>query len=139
MTEVATQSITYKIDQAATFSQLVFLECTPKLKFGSQSDQECAKDGTPKWEVQVTAGVRQFGKNVFTTLKISITTEIDPGEGIAPFTPIQAVGLELGVMDKTNKAGEVIGHNVYHRADGIMPIASTAGPSNIRKGLEAAS
>jgi hypothetical protein len=121
---MATQGIAYKIDQAATFSTMVFLECTPKVKFGSQTDQECTKDGVPKWDVQVTVATRQFGKNVFTTLKISVIAEIDPGEGIAPFTPVHAPGLELGVMDKTSKDGTVIGHTVFHRADGVLPIES---------------
>lgn len=121
---MATQSITYKIDQAATFNTVVFLECMPKVKFGSTTDQECTKDGIPKWDVQVTAAFKQFGKNVFTTLKITVAAEMDPGEGLQPFTPVQVMGLEIGVMDKTNKAGEIVGHSVYHRADGILSTAA---------------
>ena len=39
----------FKVDQAATFANVILLSSAPKLKFGSDVDQECTKDGTPKF------------------------------------------------------------------------------------------
>jgi hypothetical protein len=47
----------FVVDQAATFSAVVLLSSEPKRVFGSE-DQDRAKDGTPKWEVQCVCGFR---------------------------------------------------------------------------------
>ncbi|MFD1046079.1 hypothetical protein ACFQ1S_11140, partial [Kibdelosporangium lantanae] len=58
------------------FAGLAFLSCEPKLKFGSDTDQECAKDGTPKWVVQLVAASRNpfGGKDLFTTYSLIFAT-----------------------------------------------------------------
>jgi len=121
----------FKIDQAATFAGVAFLACEPKLKFGSQTDQECTKDGTPKWTVQVVAGFRdQFGKIQNEVLKISINSHKNPGEGLMPYTPVQLVGFEVGVMERTKRHPEtgeerVIGVQVWYRASEVRPLSAT--------------
>lgn len=124
----------FKIDQAATFAGVAFLASEPKLKFGSQSDQECAKDGTPKWNVQVVAGFRDlFGKVQNEVLKISVAASKDPGANVAPYTPVQLVNFEVGVMEKTKRDDDgnqqVIGFQVWYRASEIRPTSVTAGSS----------
>lgn len=120
----------FKIDQAATFAGIAFLACEPKLKFGSQTDQECMKDGTPKWNVQVVAGFRdQFGKIQNEVLKIGVASAKNPGTGVNPYTPVELVGFEVGVMEKTKRDQDgnekVIGVQVWYRASGIRSTAAT--------------
>ncbi|GAB3916171.1 hypothetical protein GCM10029964_128990 [Kibdelosporangium lantanae] len=120
----------FKIDQAATFAGLAFLSCEPKLKFGSDTDQECAKDGTPKWVVQLVAASRNsFGGTENNILKVGITSHGNPGSALPPFGPVQLVGLEVGVMEKTRRQADgsekVIGVTVYYRAEKIRSTADT--------------
>lgn len=121
----------FKIDQAATFQMVMAMDIAPKLKFGSDSDQECLKDGTPKWVAQVTAGFRTFGAPKFAVLPVTIASHEDPSQGIQPGTPVELVGLEVGVMDKKirdreTKEEKVVGAQVYYRAEGIRPVGATS-------------
>lgn len=117
----------FKIDQAATFAGVAFLAAEPKLKFG-MTTQEVAKDGTPKWEVQVVAGFRDpFGKIQNEVLKIGVAAHKSPGEGIQPYMPVTLVNFEVGVMEKTKlnpETGEekVIGLQVWYRAEAIRSL-----------------
>lgn len=115
----------FKIDQAQTFTHVLFLSAEPKVKFGSQTDQECAKDGTPKWVVQVVGGFRDYGKATNEVLKISVTSDSKPGDGLPPATPVQLLAFEVGVMPKTARDGSVIGVQVWYRADGIRALSAT--------------
>jgi hypothetical protein len=124
----------FKVDQAATFAGVAFLSSEMKLKFGSQTDQECAKDGTPKWVVQVIAGFRDsFGKVQNEVLKIGVASHRDPGEGVAPYTPIVLVGFEVGVMEKTKRDQDgqekIIGVTVWYRCSEIRSTAATSSRS----------
>lgn len=121
----------FKIDQAATFQMVMVMDVAPKLKFGSETDQECLKDGTPKWTAQVTAGFRTFGAPKFAVLAITIASHEDPCQGVQPGMPVELVGLEVGVMDKKVKDRDtgqekIVGAQVYYRAEGIRPIGATA-------------
>lgn len=119
----------FKIDQAATFQMVMLMDVAPKMKFGSETDQECLKDGTPKWTAQVTAGFRTFGAPKFAVLPITIATHEDPRQGVQPGMPVELVGLEVGVMDKKirdRQTGDekIVGAQVYYRAEGLRPIGS---------------
>lgn len=116
----------FRIDQAATFTHLMVLSVEPKLKFGSDTDQECTKDGMPKWEAQVAAGFRQFGKVVNEVIKVGIASAKNPGDGMAPGTPVQLIGLEVGVMEKQTKDGRPVGFQVWYRAEQVRPTSATA-------------
>jgi hypothetical protein len=113
----------FKIDQAASFTHVMFLSAEPKTKFGT-SDQECTKDGTPKWDVQVVAGFNQFGKATNEVLKVGVAAGKRPGEGLPPATPVHLIGFEVGVMAKTSRDGTVIGAQVWYRCDEVRPIAA---------------
>lgn len=122
----------FKIDQANTFRGVAFLSSVPKVAFGSQT-QETAKDGTPKWTVEVIgSSVDQFGKPSNHVLKIGVASHSDPGKGLMMYTPVALNGFEVGVMEKTKKdrnTGEekMIGVQVWFRADSIAPITATGG------------
>lgn len=116
----------FKISATETFTHLMVLSVEPKLKFGSDTDQECAKDGTPKWEAQVAAGFRQFGKVVNEVIKVGVASHKNPGDGLVPGTAVQLVGLEVGVMEKQTKDGKPIGFQVWYRAEQIRPTSATA-------------
>jgi hypothetical protein len=120
----------FKIDQAATFVGVAFLACQPKTAFKSET-QEVTKDGTPKWEVQVVASFKtQFGGMQNEVLKVGVADRKDPGAGLLPYTPIQLVGFEVGVMEKTKRnpdTGEekVIGLQVWYRAAEMRALTAT--------------
>ena len=120
----------FKIDQAATFDSIRLLSVAPKTAFGDQYRQETTKDGVPKWEAQLVAGFRQFGRTQNEIIKVGIAAEHDPGEGIAAASPVELVDFEIGVMEKTKRdsnTGEerVIGVQVWYRCGQIR---STAEP-----------
>ena len=125
----------FKIDQAATFDSIRLLNVAPKTAFGDQYRQETTKDGIPKWEAQLVARFRQFGRTQNEIIKVGIAAEGDPGEGIAAASPVELVDFEIGVMEKTKRdsnAGEerVIGVQVWYRCGQIR---STAEPGAARK------
>jgi hypothetical protein len=122
---------TYKVDQAATFASCVLLSVEPKLGFKSTA-QELAGDGTPKWEAQVVAGFRQFGRTVNEVIKVGLVSATNPGDAVTPYQPIELIGLEIGFMPKEAKDKETgekrqVGVNIWCRAEGIRPIAVAGG------------
>lgn len=125
----------FKVDQAATFANVILLSSAPKLKFGSDVDQECTKEGVPKWEVQVAAGFHQFGKITNEVLKIGIAVAKDPADGLTPYSPVELVGFEVGVMEKTGKDGQITGAQTWYRAEAIRSTAAT-GPAKSAKAAE---
>ncbi|OLM27625.1 hypothetical protein Ae717Ps2_6870c [Pseudonocardia sp. Ae717_Ps2] len=54
----------FKIDPTS-FTMVMVMDLAPKLKFGSDTDQECLRNGTPKWVAQVTVGSRRSGGRRF--------------------------------------------------------------------------
>jgi hypothetical protein len=124
----------FRVDQAATFAAVAYLSSEPKLKFGSDTDQECTKDGRPKWNVQVIAGFRDlFGKVANEVLKIGVASHREPGEGLAVYTPVVLVDFEVGCMERTKKdqngQEKVIGAQIWYRCSEIRPVAATSGRS----------
>jgi len=120
----------FKIDQAATFDSIRLLSVAPKTAFGDQYRQESTKDGVAKWEAQLVAGFRQFGRTQNEIIKVGIAAEHDPGEGIAPASPVELVDFEIGVMEKTKRdpnTGEerVIGVQVWYRCGQIRSTAES--------------
>lgn len=115
----------YKIDQAATFASLMLLGVAPKLAFGENGRQETTKAGTPKWVGQLAAEFRAFGRPVRELINVTIDAESDPGEGLAPGTLMELVDFEIGVMEKRNREGQVIGVQVWYRASAMRPTSAT--------------
>lgn len=122
----------YVVDQAQTFTSLRCLCIEPKTAFGDPHRQETTKDGVPKWEGQFVAGFRQFGKVQNEIIKVGIAAEKDPGESIQPYTPVELIGFEIGVMEKTREDKEsgkqqVVGVQVWYRCQEIRPTSATGG------------
>jgi hypothetical protein len=111
------------VDQAATFSHVVLLSCEPKTGFQS-SEQDRTKDGTPKWELQLVAGFKAFDRSANEVIKVGVAAERNPAESIPQFTPVQVIGFVVGVMEKRNQAGDVIGVQTWYRAESIRPIGA---------------
>ena len=119
---------TFKIDQAATFSGVALLSIEPKLDFGSEI-QAVTSDGVPKWEAQVVAGFRQFNRTVNEVLKIGLVSHTNPMDGLQPYTPVQLIDFEIGVMPRERKdrdtgQTEIIGVQVWYRCAEIRPISA---------------
>jgi hypothetical protein len=121
----------FKIDQAATFQGIAFLSCDPKRAFGSDRQEMTKGDNPlPKFELQVVAMTRdQFGRPQNEVLRVGIASNTDPAKGLAPYTPVQLVNFEIGVMEKTKRNPEtgeekVIGVQVWYRAQEIRSLAA---------------
>lgn len=124
----------FAVDQAQTFDFVMLMGVEPKLAFKS-TEQETTKDGTPKWEAHLSAGFKSFGQTQYTMIKVSVVAESNPGDSIAPGTPVQLLGFVIGVMDKTVKdkdTGEskTVGAQVWYRADEIRSTAATGPPAS---------
>jgi hypothetical protein len=116
----------FKIDQARTFSSLMLLGVEPKTAFGDAFRQETTKAGVPKWVVQLAAEFRAFGRPQRELINVGIDAEKDPGEGFAPGTFMELIDFEIGVMEKRNRDGQVVGVQVWYRAGAMRPTSATA-------------
>ncbi len=114
----------FKVDQAATFDGVRLWSCEPKAAFGDQDRQEKTKGGVPKWELQVVASFRRFGRAENEIIKVGIAAERNPGETIPLGTPVQLVDFEIGVMEKRNSDGHVTGAQVWYRCAQVRPTAA---------------
>jgi len=119
---------TFFVDQAATFTTVRYLGCAPKAQFGSEL-QDKDKQGRPKWDVEVIAGFRSFGKETKTILKVGVAAESDPGRGIEEYAPVELIAFQVGVMassrrNKETGATEITGSQVYFRCDEIRPTSA---------------
>jgi len=59
-------------------------------------------------------------------LKVGVVAHANPGDGLGPYTPVELVGFEVGVMEKKSRDGHVVGVQVWYRAEQLRPISSTA-------------
>lgn len=120
----------FRVDQAATFVAVAFLSSAPKTKFGTL-DQDKTRDGLPKWEVQVVAAIRDGERTSNEVLKINLASPTDPGQGIGMYTPVQLVGMAIGVTpaeqvtDQRTGQTKVRGGSVWYRADAIRATSAT--------------
>lgn len=109
----------FKINQAESFTHAFLMGATPKVKFGSD-EPDLTKDGLPKWELQVAVGQLGFGGKVQNeVIRVSYAGHEDPADGIGVGTPVQLIGLELGVMDKGGKV------SVWFRCESVRSTAAT--------------
>lgn len=112
---------TFKIDQASTFGSVHLMSVEPKTAFKSD-DQECMKDGTPKWQAKVAVTYQVFGRNESEILNVNLASRNDPGEGVPPFSPVLLEGLEVNVNEKKDRENKTIpGIQQWYRADAIKP------------------
>ncbi|MEU6966111.1 hypothetical protein [Streptomyces chrestomyceticus] len=118
----------FHVDQAATFSMVMFLSSAPKMQFGTQQ-QDTTKDGTPKWEVQVVASFQQFGRVENEVLKIGVQSHTDPAKSLGGPQPVELVGFRVGVSPaekRTDKNGNerITGGTAWYQADEIRALSA---------------
>ena len=107
----------FAIDQAATFESLLFLSCEPKTAFGDSYRQETTKDGTPKWEAQLVARFRQFGRATNEIIKVGLTSpSASPPRTSTPATPVRARRL------RDRRDGQEGPRRQRHRRPGLVPL-----------------
>lgn len=130
---MAEQLTNFKIDQAATFAGVVFVQCDPKMEMGT-SKQARTNDGIPKWDVQIMGAQRprfEGGASTNTVLKVGVASHTNPADAMPhPFCPIVLIDLEVGVMERTKKnpdgSEKVIGVQTWMRASEVRSAADTA-------------
>ena len=120
----------FHVDQAATFSMVMFLSSAPKTVFGKNDQQDTTKDGTPKWEVQVVASFQGFGgKTENEILKVGVAAHKDPGAAVGGPAPVELVGFRVGVSPaekRTDRNGneKIVGGTAWYQADEIRPLSA---------------
>jgi hypothetical protein len=121
------QQKTLKIDPVRTFASVMFIGSTAKLVYGDSSGrQEKNRAGVPKWSEQVAAEFRTpYGQTVRELLTVGVDADKDPGAELLPGTLVDLIDLEIGVMEKRNRDGQVVGAQVWYRASTIRPTSAT--------------
>lgn len=119
----------FKIDQTRTFSSVLLLGVEAKTAFGESDRQETTRDGMPKWTAQLAAEFRAFGRPQRELINVGLIAEKNPGDGLMPGTPVELLDFEIGVMEKKNRDGQVIGVQVWYRAGSLRAISAMSGKS----------
>ena len=117
----------FKIDQTRTFSSVLLLGVEAKTAFGESDRQETTRDGMPKWTAQLAAEFRAFGRPQRELINVGLIAEKNPGDGLMPGTPVELLDFEIGVMEKKNRDGQVIGVQVWYRAGSLRAISAAGG------------
>ncbi len=68
-----------------------------------------------------------------------MVSEKNPGESLTPGTPVELLDFEIGVMERKNREGTVVGVQVWYRAGGLRPTSATAPVGRPRPVADAAS
>ncbi|MBN9096959.1 MAG: hypothetical protein JWP75_3192 [Frondihabitans sp.] len=118
----------FKVDQARTFVSLLLLGVDAKTAFGDPFRQEVSKDGTPKWTAQIAAEFVAFGRPQRELINVGLVSDKNPGDNLAPGTPVEVSDFEIGVMEKKNREGQVVGVQVWYRAGGLRPLSAGSKP-----------
>jgi hypothetical protein len=119
----------FHVDQARTFSMVMFLSCAAKMQFGTQT-QDKTKDGLPKWEVQVVASFTQFGRTENEILKVGVVSYDDPAKALNNMPqPVELVGFRVGVTPaekRTDRNGneKIMGGTAWYQADEIRALSA---------------
>jgi hypothetical protein len=117
----------FKIDQTRTFSSVLLLGVEAKTAFGESDRQETTRDGIPKWTAQLAAEFRAFGRPQRELINVGLIADRNPGDGLMPGTPVELLDFEIGVMEKKNRDGQVIGVQVWYRAGSLRAISAMGG------------
>ena len=119
----------FHVDQARTFSMVMFLSCAAKMQIGTQT-QDKTKDGMPKWEVQVVASFTQFGRTENEILKVGVVSYDDPAKALNNMPqPVELVGFRVGVTPaekRTDRNGneKIMGGTAWYQADEIRALSA---------------
>lgn len=104
----------------------IVMSVGPRMKFGSDTEQEVTRDGERKWTVQAAVSYApEFGmKAQAEVIEVTLTGE-DPAAVISPGTPVEFERLRCGVSapEKTD-SGRVRGGRLYWMAQGVGPVSA---------------
>lgn len=117
----------FKIDQTRTFNSVLLLGVEAKTPFGQSDQQETTKDGVLRWVAQLAAEFRAFGRPQRELINVGLIAVRNPGEGLLPGTPVELLDFEIGVMEKKNRDGELVGVQVWYRAGSLRAISAVGG------------
>jgi hypothetical protein len=113
------------IDPPRTFSAMVLMSSGPRLKFGSQAEQEVSATGEKKWvtEVAVTHHPAVPGmRPVSEVISVVITGPAsDPGASIPQGSPVEFGDLRMGIMAPEQGERGIRGGRPYFMASGVRP------------------
>lgn len=115
----------YKVDPVRTFTSAIFLGCEPKSVFGDSTRQETTSDGLGKYTAQLAVEFRAFGRQQRELINVGLVGETDPCAAITIGTPVELIDFEIGLMEKKNDNGDLIGVQVWYRAAAIRPTSAT--------------
>lgn len=111
------------IDVTRTFQQVICIAVEPRMKFQT-SEQDTTADGRRKWDVTCSVSAAGPFGTQHSMLKVGVLgdePQVNPG------TPVDLVGLQVGVM--LDGSG-----SPWFRAEEVRPLAATAP----RKGSQSA-
>ena len=120
------------VSQQDTFTAPpIVMSVGPRMKFGSDTEQEVTRDGERKWTVQAAVSYApEFGmKAVAEVIEVTITGE-DPSASVAPGTPVEFNRLRCGVsapeqrQRQDGSGSRVVGGRLYWMAAGVRSAAN---------------
>jgi hypothetical protein len=127
---------TYMVETGRTFSAMILMSSGPRLKFGSNAEQEVSATGEKKWvtEVAVTHYPAAPGmRPVSEVIAIVITGPAsDPGAAIQQGSAVEFPDLRMGIMTPEQGERGIRGGRPYFMASGIR--AANGRPSPAAKG-----
>ena len=116
---------TFVIDTAATFaSPPLLMGCLPKVKYGSEGQQDVSANGERKWEAQAAVtfhpaapGMRPVSEVISVTITGPAT---NPGDHITPGTPVTFDGFRVGwSAPEASDTGRIKGGKPWYQASGL--------------------
>jgi hypothetical protein len=107
----------------ARFTALVFMGGEPKLD-RETGIQQTTKDGfAKKWTVRISAAKPSpydSARTEVDTLLVTVTSEVDPADGLALGTPVTLDGFTVGVMaPEAGEGGKIRGGRLFWSATGV--------------------
>lgn len=120
---------TFAVDLAATLTSAVLVSVTPKEIFGANGQQETAKDGTPKWtvEVAVTFTPTVVGmKPLSELISVTITDRTPPAQGLNPGAPVTFEGFRVGLNPAELANGRIKGGRLWYTAAALRSFPTSA-------------
>jgi hypothetical protein len=118
---------TFAVDVAATFTSAMLVSSMPKEIFGTNGQQETAKDGTPKWTIEAAVtftptipGMKPLSE----LITVTITDRTQPGQGLNPGTPIVFDGFRVGLNPAELKNERLRGGKLWYSAAGLRSLVA---------------
>lgn len=114
---------TYMIDSQATFQAAILMATGPRVKYGSNGEQDITMNGERKWsaEVAVTFAAEAGRAPVSEVISVLLVGQ-DPGQVVQPGTPVAFDGLRVGVSSPEKRDnGRVSGGKAWFSASAIRP------------------